>query len=384
MEKLIHAACFTLTAKGWGLPLLLWGPSGVGKSEITEAAPARWGLPVVPLSPAEHGDGAFGDVPVPRPDSAVLDYPAPGYVLDVFQPAGGGVLFLDEATNADPGIQRYVQGIARARRIGSCDLGPTVRVIAAANPPDIATGGHALSLPMRRRFVHLEWRTDDDGFLDWLTSADHAASVQDTIVDPQLARAEEARVLALWPAAYARAAALVRAFLSSRRDLIRVEPTSGATEQGSPCPRTWEYVTCALAGADVHGLSAEDRFALVVGAVGKAAGMRCLEFIARADLPDPADVLAGRVQWQWDPQRPDAGQATLQSCAAYARASQRDRQARADALWSMLGALAAAGVGDVAFLIGRDLVKHDLHRSPAGLAALGALRPMFAAAGVSL
>ena len=54
MENLVRAACFTLTARGWGLPVLFWGPSGVGKSEITEGLPPKLGLPVVPLSPAEQ------------------------------------------------------------------------------------------------------------------------------------------------------------------------------------------------------------------------------------------------------------------------------------------------------------------------------------------
>src|SRR5260370_41568839 len=96
-DKTLHILLFTpLSSGGWGLPVLWWGPPGVGKSAVIEELEHRYGLPVETLSPGERGEGAFGVVPVPV--DGVLRYPPPDWVTRM---ADGGIVFLDEISVAE-------------------------------------------------------------------------------------------------------------------------------------------------------------------------------------------------------------------------------------------------------------------------------------------
>jgi len=97
-SKLINAALFTPMADGsWGLPLILWGLPGVAKTAVMHQLEARYGLPLMCLSPAEHGEGAFGVTPFPVKGKAgrpILTYPAPEWTERFLQADG------TEAANA--------------------------------------------------------------------------------------------------------------------------------------------------------------------------------------------------------------------------------------------------------------------------------------------
>lgn len=195
--RIVHAAYYTPTPAGWGLPMFFEGEPGVAKSSFLRAFAARQGDPCEVLSGAERGEGAFGVIPVPDVKRGIINYPAPDWTA-AFK--DGGLVFLDEITSNPPIIQAPCMGLMLDRRIGSHQLGPRVRVWAACNPASIATNGYDLSPPLANRGGWLTWHAP--------TIAEHVAYMlgqagdkDDSKMD---ARKEEARVEAEWPAAYAR------------------------------------------------------------------------------------------------------------------------------------------------------------------------------------
>ena len=98
-HRILHAAMFCPTPEGFfGLPILLWGPPGIGKTGMIRAFARSTGLPYERLSPAERGEGQFGVVPVPGEDGR-LHYPPPDWSQKFER---GGILFVDEINTAPP------------------------------------------------------------------------------------------------------------------------------------------------------------------------------------------------------------------------------------------------------------------------------------------
>lgn len=154
--NLLRAALFTpISEERWGLPLLLWGNPGVAKSAILRQLAREYGLPIEVLSPASRGEGAFGVTPVP--DGGRMTYPRPDWT-DKFEEAKRGIVFVDEINLAATHFAGALLGLLQDRVLGSYQLPPGVRVVAAANPIDLAaaSGGWDLSAPAANRVGHLE------------------------------------------------------------------------------------------------------------------------------------------------------------------------------------------------------------------------------------
>lgn len=376
-DRLIHAILFTPVSGGrWGLPCLFWGSPGVGKSAIIEGAASAYGLHCETISPGERGEGAFGVTPVPGEGLKSITYPAPDWTDKV---VNGGVVFLDEMSCAEPALQKPMLGILQARRIGSHQLAPRCRVLGAANPTDIATGGWDLTAAVANRLGHLEWAspTVDEWTSYMLAGAGEETSRGD-------AEKEEARVLKAWPTALAKASGLVTGFVRRRPDLLHKMPQGGdpALSRGWPSHRSWENATRAIASADVHGLSETDGEELLLAFIGKGAGDEFVTWRTAVDLPDPEEVLDGKVKFTFDERRLDRSLAVYSSCAALVVPKDAPkRKERTEALWKLLGEAAGTAM-DITVPAGTALARANLLGSPAARPVLGKLEPFLRLAGI--
>ena len=334
--NILKALLFTPTSKGWGLPALFWAKPGVGKSDIIESSCNGWGLHAEVLSPGERGEGAFGVVPVPTSDGAYLSYPAPDWVARV---GDGGTVFLDEINTAAPALQPYLLGIALAKRVGGFYMGARVRVLAAANPIECGTADWDLPLPLANRFGHFDWEVPSaTDWSDWLMGLDADVGGEAEVAQATSAEALEAEVLAGWSRPWARARGLVAGFTRSRPGKLHAMPDPGDpnASRAWPSHRSWEAATRALASAQVHGLSEAEGEALAQGFVGEAAMMELVEYRHRADLPDPADLLDGKVSWSHSPARLDVSYAVLASCSALVAEKAERTDDRVEAMYRIL------------------------------------------------
>lgn len=374
------AATDNAGATVWGLPICFWGPPGVGKTFRLSKLTKEFRLWLETLSPGERGEGAFGVTPVPGAGNKVLNYPAPDWVVELAA-NDGGVLFLDEINQAPPPLQPALMGILLARRVGGHYLGNKVRVFAAANPTEQAAGGWDFAPPVANRMGHLSWPdVSPEDWSNWLLGSDAGDAAA------QSAQDEEARVEAAWAAPFAQVKGIFAGFIRARGELLHKMPQMGSNDLGRawPSPRTWEMASRAYASSMVHNLSAEDHEAFVTAFVGQGAAGELFAYATKLDLPNPADVLDGKVAFKHDPRRLDRTAAVLGSCHALVVPEKADkRKERAQKLWSILADKKLLDESmDVAFGSVRALVQAKLHTFKQAYDVLGKMLPLLKAAGI--
>ena len=330
----------------------------------------------------------FLGLPVPREDGSV-GYAPPSWALRAAA-AKHAIIFLDEINTAPPAVQAALLRVVLDRVVGDFALPSTVRILAAQNSVEDAAGGHDLAAPLANRFGSLpDWTGPDcQEWGSWLLQAGNGNETDVATT----AAAEEARVLKLWPSAYAKAAGIVTSFLRRKPSLLHAQPESGSPEASLAWPsrRTWEMAPRALAASEIHHQDESESDRYVGAFVGTAAMRELRSWLVNVDLPDPAELLDGAVEWRHDPDRLDRTMVVCSSCAALvAPHSAEKRLPRAEACWALIQGLME--VSDVVLPAVRTLVSDQVRlvRGPAGMfpaaqKVLAKFAPIFAAAGIQV
>ena len=287
MELLI--ALSTPAPKGfWGIPTLLWGPPGSGKSSFVESM-QRERFPVYTLIASLRDTTDFNGLPLAKGNRT--HFLVPAWVED-FEKHKQGVLFLNEINTAAPAVQAALLRLVLERRLGSYQLPAGVRVVAAANLSEWAPHPWEIASPLANRFLHIEWEMPVSTFLHALLH--HYPKGQPFPIDPQA----HTQKVTLWKQA-------VAAFLKLNPDYFQTQPTH--TSLAFASPRTWEYLIALLATCSLlEFLPIYHRFdeetvrdvlqRLVYGTIGEAAGAAFMEFFyERLQIPEPEEILEGRV-----------------------------------------------------------------------------------------
>ena len=264
------------------VPVLLWGSPGTGKSGLITTLGRLDGVHTATVIGSLREPADLAGLPVVQPDGSVVLAP-PRWAKELVA-ADGGYLFLDELSTAAPAVQAAMLRVAMEKVVGDLALPTATRIVAAANPADVAAGGWELEPPTANRFLHLTHRPDLEVFADGLTVGFDAATAQrDTALLRPGTDADRAR-----------AAAQVVGFLRARPHRFDACPSEPGRAGGAwPSPRTWHHLQRVLA----H-LPAEDHAArrlAAVGLVGEAAGVELMTWIRHSDLPDPSLVLDGTI-----------------------------------------------------------------------------------------
>lgn len=423
-KNIIKASLFTPVRNGWGLALLAWAEPGVGKTSIIEEICADYAMPVECFAVSERGEGAVGQVPVPdmgledysylaalsekivaftdagmdsdkalkqaiatvpRTRDMVLRYPRPEWT-DKFMQGGRGVVFVDELTSAAPAIMPALMGLFLAKRIGGCRLPGGVRMLAAANPPELAASGYDLPHPLANRMGHISWHTPtvDEHVSFMLRGTSGFADTTETSFDAEV---EEKRVLAGWGNAWAKAVGLETAFLQRRPQLKNMCPKVGDPKatRAWPSDRTWEMATRAMASAEVHDLSAAEREEFVAAFIGEGPAGEWFTYCQEQDLPDPTELLDGKASFTHNPQRIDRTIAVIQSCVALVSPrSAVHRSARGGALWNLLDKFAGDKADlDIVVPGVHAMIEADLHLLKEATKPMAKIQPVLKKAGIT-
>jgi len=312
-----------------GVPVLAWGPPGVGKTATITAVAEALSLPLEVVLASIREPADFAGLPVVRPDGVYMEAPAWAKRL---ARSGRGLLFLDEINTAPPAVQAALLRVVLDRVVGDLPLPPGVVVVAAANPPEQAAGGWDLSPPLANRFCHLHWSLDSQAWIDGMIQGWQTPSL------PRLPKDWEAFIPA--------SRALVAAFVRHRPQLLLQVPQS--EEQAGkawPSPRSWDMAARLLAACDAARAGDDTAASLVAGCVGEGAGLEFLAWRKALDLPDPEEVLAHPDQFRV-PGRGDQAFAALTSVVSAAiRNLTRERWVAA---WAVLARAAEQGAKDIA------------------------------------
>lgn len=275
----------TPSPKGYmGIPALVWGAPGEGKSSFIESL-HREDFPVVTLIASIHDPTDFSGLPVH--ENGQVRFIPPEWA-SAFDEAGQGILFLDELTTSPPSVQAALLRIVLERKVGFRSLPKGVRVVAAANPADVAVVGWELSAPLSNRFVHIQWELPTKTYLKALEKGFESPSL------PEIDPAMHSECQRFWRA-------MAAAFLRRSPNLLHTLPADG--EKAFASPRTWDYAIALMTSCDLLGIAprpgksgkaSEIFLNLVKGCVGEGVGISFAEFLKSLRIPDPEKVLAGK------------------------------------------------------------------------------------------
>lgn len=221
-----------------GIPVLLWGAPGTGKSTFIESL-ATPDFPVYTLVASIHDPTDFSGLPVYDSASGTVRFTPPHW-LAVFEERNQGALFLDELSTAPPAVQSALLQVVLERRVGDHQLAPGVRVVVAANPPEVAATGWDITAPLANRFVHLSWQMSVDTFALGMEAGFPQAHLY-----PILPEAP-AQALGFWRL-------LTVSLLRRLPHLLHIQPGDG--EYAFASPRTWDMAVHLMAGCDLLGLA---------------------------------------------------------------------------------------------------------------------------------
>lgn len=315
------------------LPVLLWGEPGIGKTAALTQLAASLDLPLTTVIASVHEPSDFSGLPVVGDDPARQGVPMapPDWAVRLVR-AGRGLLFLDELSTAPPAVQAALLRLVLERRVGTLQLPPGVRIVAAANPRSSAADGWELSPPLANRFVHLQWVHDHDVVVRGLGG---------TWPRAELPRLDPEKL----PGAVDFARRAVCTLLAARPGLVHRLPTNDVKRGGPwPSPRSWDMTLSLIAFATAADSSRDVLSMLVRGTVGDGPGLELLASIDRMDLPDPETLLADPTGAEL-PERGDLRQVVLDGVVDAVR--KRPDKARWEAAWTLLVRAVETGAPDL-------------------------------------
>ena len=142
-------------------PVLLEGPTGIGKSDVVRHVAARLGISTVVLDLSLLEPPDLVGLPVIQDGRTAYAVP------QALPKDGVGILMLEELNRAERYIQQPALQLLTARRLHEYELPPGWVCFAAVNPETAEYQVTALDRALRARFLELSVRADRPSWLAW-------------------------------------------------------------------------------------------------------------------------------------------------------------------------------------------------------------------------
>jgi hypothetical protein len=345
------------------VPVILWGPPGNGKTSVVEQIAADYGMHLETVIASIREPSDFAGLPIVDGSARTVTLAPPRWAQSLADaPAGSGLAFFDEISTAPPAVQAALLRPIIDRVVGDLALPRDTRVVAAANPPDIAADGWDLAPPMANRFCHLNWSLPADVVREGFATG--WAPIAFPVVDPTAVER-----------AFHDAKVVMASFLGSRPELVTKMPdSSDESGRAFPTPRSWEMAALLYATATAANANTNVVNLLVIGTVGLAAANEFLTYAANLDLPDPEVLLADPTSLTVPSDRGDKVYAIAAS--VWSATSGNLTVERWGACGHILAVIADANHADIAFAFGRRWATarpQGAMVSPTVIASLGPL-----------
>ncbi len=280
-------------------PVLLEGPTGIGKSQIVAEFARASGLEVIvlDLSLLEPPDL----VGLPVLENGRTRYASPAELPS----SGRGVLMLEELNRAEIPVMQPALQLLSARRLHSYELPPGWSCVAAVNPEGGDYQVNTLDPALRSRFMQLSVCADRQAWLGWA----QRSNVHPVILD--VVRAQDGAFENASPRSWAYASDVLHAMRTKEladRDLVRV-----ALRGYLPTP--WALaVTAALASKpETADLEAE----VLLSPEGPAALAKLVAGLEQKTRSDAIAMLSAKVRHVLASEelvtRAEAGKVTMES-----------------------------------------------------------------------
>ncbi|MDH5184628.1 MAG: MoxR family ATPase [Gammaproteobacteria bacterium] len=241
---------------GHHIPVMLWGPPGVGKSQMIAQVAARHGVSVVDVRLSQMEPSDLRGIPF-RVDELV-EWAVPSMLPNLERHGQFGILFLDEITSAPPSVSAAAYQLILDRRLGNYEVPEGWAIFAAGNRQGDRGVTYTMPAPLANRFSHYEVDVNLDDWVAWA----YANDINEKII----------------------------AFLRFRPDLLfDFDPAHNPV--AFPSPRSWEFAHNAL---EKFGDKPQLLLGTLQACVGPAAGIELKAFIDNLDnMPDLDAIIAG-------------------------------------------------------------------------------------------
>lgn len=154
---------FLSAAEGHHTPVMLWGPPGIGKSDMVRQVAERHGVPVIDLRLSQLEPSDLRGIPF-RVEERV-EWAIPALLPDSARHGARGILFLDEVNAAPPSVSAAAYQLILDRRLGEYQVPAGWAIFAAGNRQGDRAVTYVMPAPLANRFAHLEVEPHLD---DWV------------------------------------------------------------------------------------------------------------------------------------------------------------------------------------------------------------------------
>jgi hypothetical protein len=235
---------------------MLWGPPGVGKSQMVSQIAARHGVPLIDIRLSQMEPSDLRGIPFLKDE--MVEWAIPSMLPDTNRHGAAGILFLDEITSAPPSVSAAAYQLILDRKLGEYQVPEHWAIIAAGNRQGDRGVTYTMPAPLANRFSHYDVDVNLDDWVAWA----YANAIDERVIG----------------------------FLRFRPDLLfDFDPSYNPV--AFPSPRSWEFAHRALQ-------KFENSPALLANAlqacVGKAAGVELNAFVDSLNqMPDLDAIVNG-------------------------------------------------------------------------------------------
>ena len=247
---------FASTSAGHHTPVMIWGPPGVGKSQIIAQVGKRHDVPVIDIRLSQMEPSDLRGIPFREGER--VEWAVPAMLPDAERHGPEGILFLDEITSAPPSVSAAAYQLILDRRLGEYEVPEGWAIFAAGNRQGDRGVTYTMPSPLANRFAHFEFEINLDDWVAWA----YQNGIDDRVI----------------------------AFLRFRPDLLfEFDPAHNPV--AFPSPRSWECAHRALQKFDAQH---ELLLGSLQACVGEAAGVELYAFVQNLDkMPDLDAITRG-------------------------------------------------------------------------------------------
>lgn len=248
---------FTSTKKGHHTPVMLWGPPGVGKSQMVAQVGEKHQVPVIDIRLSQMEPSDLRGIPFRTGE--YVEWATPAILPNAARHGKAGILFLDEITSAPPSVSAAAYQLILDRRLGEYKVPDSWAIFAAGNRQGDRGVTYTMPAPLANRFSHFEVDTNLDDWVHWA----YQHGIDERIIG----------------------------FLRFRPELLfDFDPAHNPV--AFPSPRSWEFAHRGLQKFSNHP---ELFQGTLQACVGPAAGVELHAFVSSLDqMPDLDAIIDGQ------------------------------------------------------------------------------------------
>lgn len=247
---------FLATLQGSHTPVMLWGPPGVGKSQIVAQVGERHKVPVIDIRLSQMEPSDLRGIPFR--DANLVEWAIPAMLPNSKRHGVQGILFLDEITSAVPSVSAAAYQLILDRRLGDYTVPDGWAIFAAGNRQGDRGVTYTMPAPLANRFSHFEVELNLDDWVAWA----YQHGIDERIIG----------------------------FLRFRPELL-FKFDAAQNPVAFPTPRSWEFAHRAL---QKFGDAPQLLLNTLQACVGTAAGIELKAFVDHLEqMPDLDAILRG-------------------------------------------------------------------------------------------